>query len=312
MSDITPLTVRRIRFDWEDDVDPDRWHHTMPEFGAGANAVSLLMPHAEPFVIKAVRRGLEECVDPTPELRAEVDLWANQEAVHFKQHRAFNRRLTERSAAARVLDRLGDWIFASLARRSTAFGLAFAAAFELVAFSAARWAEAGLRKYFGGADERSATLFLWHLAEEIEHKGIAHDVVHAHGSAQKKMPLAIAIAVLALVGYTALGGVMLFIRTPAALNPIRWVRLIVWGFSMNFVVLPVLGGALGPDFHPMQLVDPPWMAQWLKEYDPATETLPLWTQAGIGAVPEQRSIAPSFSATNSSTRRQNRGGAAGG
>ena len=51
---------------------------------------------------------------------------------------------------------------------------------------------------------------------------------------------------------------------------------------MNFVVMPVLSGALLRDFHPDQLVDPPWMAQWLREYDPESETLPLWTQAGLG------------------------------
>ena len=281
MPDITPLTVRRIRFDWEDDVDPDRWHHTTPEFGAGANAVSLMMPHAEPFVISAVRRGLAECENPTPELQSTVDQWAGQEAAHFKQHRAFNRRLTERSAIARFLDRLGARIFSSLSRRAPAFGLAFAAAFELVAFSAARWAESGLRRYFGGADERAATLFLWHLAEEIEHKGIAHDVVHAHPTALKKMPLAIWVAFVVLVGYTALGGILLFVRSAAALNPIRWARLITWGFSMNFVVMPVLSGALLRDFHPDHLVDPPWMAQWLREYDPESETLPLWTEAGL-------------------------------
>ena len=55
----TPLTVRRIRFDWSE-TEPDRWHSSMPEFAAGANAVSLLMPHAEPFVISALRRGVDE------------------------------------------------------------------------------------------------------------------------------------------------------------------------------------------------------------------------------------------------------------
>lgn len=283
MSDKVDPQVRRIRFDWTNRVDPDQWHHTMPEFGAGANAVSLMMPHAEPFVIQAIRRGLEECENPTPELRSAVNSWAGQEAAHFKQHRAFNKRLTEQSAIARFLDGAGKKVFAMLTRRSCAFGVAFAAAFELVAFSAARWAEAGLRRYFDGADERAATLFLWHLAEEIEHKGIAHDVAKAHPHAQQRMRIAILVAFVVLVGFTATGGVLLFLRTRAALNPFRWARLIAWGFSMNFEVLPVLSGALHRDFHPAQLVDPPWMAQWLREYDPIAETLPLWTHAGLGS-----------------------------
>ena len=280
-----PLTVRRIRFDWDTDVDPDRWHHALPEFGAGANAVSLLMPHAEPFVISAVRRGLSECERPDESLSSAVQLWASQEAAHFGAHRAFNRRLTERSRIARMLDRVANMTFAAFGRRSAGFGVAFAAAFELVAFSAARWAEAGLRRYFEGADARSATLFLWHLAEEIEHKGVAHDVLDAHPTARRKLPLAMIVAFVALMGFTALGGLALFIRTPAALNPFRWARLIGWGFSMAFVVLPVLAGSFSDSFHPSQLVDPPWMARWLSEYDPATKTLPLWTDAGSGTTP---------------------------
>jgi len=258
----------------------------MPEFGAGANAVSLLMPHAEPFVISAIRRGLDECDGSSDELTETVSQWAAQEAAHFKAHRDFNRRLTESSAIARLLDRAARAFFASLARRSAGFGVAFAAAFELVAFSAARWAEAGLRTYFRGADERSATLFLWHLAEEIEHKGVAHDVLRAHPTAQKKLPVAMIVAFVALMGFTAVGGVGLFIRTTAALNPLRWVRLIGWGFSMGFVVLPVLAGSIHRDFHPDQLVDPPWMAQWLTEYDEDTRTLPVWTEAGRGLANE--------------------------
>lgn len=277
-----PPTVRRIRFDFDGDVDPDRWHHRLPEFGAGANAVSLLMPHAEPFVISAVRRGLRECDTPSSELTEATKSWAAQEAAHFAQHRTFNARLTERSLFARLLDRVACAMFAMFARRSSGFGVAFAAAFELVAFSAARWTEDGLRRYFDGADERSATLFLWHLAEEIEHKGVVHDVMVAHPTAAKKLPLALVIAFISLMGFTALGGVALFVRTPAALNPIRWARLISWGFSMGFVVLPVLAGSLTSEFHPNQLVDPPWMAQWLREFDPVSQTLPLWTQAGHG------------------------------
>lgn len=69
--------------------------------------------------------------------------------------------------------------------------MAFAAAFEVVALRVGRWAEAGLRKYFTGADEQSASLILWHLAEEIEHKGIAHDVLLAHPTAKRKYKLAL-------------------------------------------------------------------------------------------------------------------------
>lgn len=276
-----PILARRVHFDWLDH-ETDQWHHSMPEFGAAANAISLLMPHAEPFVVSQVRVGLSSIEGPSPQLVSNVDVWVKQEGAHFKAHRDFNRRLCATSRTARLLDRLGAKIFSILAQRSATFGLAFAGAFEIIAFCAARWAESGLRQYFAGADERSATLFLWHLAEEIEHKGIVHDVMNHHDEARRKYKFAVLVAFLVLVGFTIVGGLGLFARHQSVFNPIRWFRLIGFGFSFAFVVMPVVSSSMARDFHPDQLVDPPWMAQWLTEFDPATQTLPLWTNAGRG------------------------------
>lgn len=272
--------VRRVRFDWSD-TETDQWHHSMPEFGAAANAISLLMPHAEPYVIAMLRAGIDEGNVSKSTLDATEALIA-QEAAHFAAHKKFNEALTHTSRVARALDGIGARIFARLRTRSNAFGIAFAAAFEILAFCSARWAEAGLRSYFSGADERSATLFLWHLAEEIEHKGIAHDVMDAHPTARAKYPLAFVVAFTVLIGFTIVGGLSLFARRLHVLNPLRWFRLICWGVSFAFVVLPVASTSLSAGFHPDQLVDPPWMAMWLHEFDGETNTIPLWTDAGLG------------------------------
>ncbi len=277
-----PVPIRRLTFDW-DGVDPDGWHAPLPEFGAAANALSLLFPHGEAYVISVVRAALGELDDPDPALVASVQAWAEQEAAHLRAHRQFNASLTKVSKMARFLDRVGKKMFAMLKGRSPAFGLAYAAAFEVIAFCSARWAEAGLRSYFGGAEERAASLFLWHLAEEIEHKGIPHDVLMQHQSARKKYRYALPAAFVTLIGFTVVGGLAMFMRKPHALNPLRWSRLVGWGFSYAFVVMPVAAASLSASFHPSQLVDPPWMAQWLSEFDATTQTLPLWTDAGLGA-----------------------------
>jgi len=80
-----------------------------------------------------------------------------------------------------------------------------------------------------------------------------------------------------------IGGLALFVRTLHALNPVRWARLIGWGFSLAFVLLPVAASSIARDFHPDSLVDPPWMTQWLREFDPISETMPVWTAAGTVA-----------------------------
>ncbi len=273
--------VRRVKFAWPED-QTDTWHHSMPEFGCGANAISLLMTYAEPYGVGQMRKGLGQ-FEPDADLAERADSLMRQEMAHLRAHKDFNKALTAHSRTARVLDRVGKWMFGRLAKRSVAFGVAFAAAFEIVAFASARWAEAGLRRYFTGADEQSATLFLWHLAEEIEHKGIAHDVLLAHPTAAKKYKLALPVAFIALIGFTAVGGLSLFVTSRHVFNPMRWARLIGWGVSFAFVVMPVAATSLTRGFHPDQLIDPPWMKMWLSEYDEASETMPLWTDAGLGS-----------------------------
>ena len=48
-----------------------------------------------------------------------------------------------------------------------------------IAFTLARWVDENLGSFFAGADPVPATLFLWHLAEEVEHKTVAFDVWEA-------------------------------------------------------------------------------------------------------------------------------------
>ena len=46
-----------MHFDFPDDLAPN-WHATMPEFSCAANAVSLMMPYVEPYVVRAMRQTL--------------------------------------------------------------------------------------------------------------------------------------------------------------------------------------------------------------------------------------------------------------
>ena len=91
----------------------------------------------------------------------------------------------QRLVAARYprLARVEGWMrrtYGWLGRtRSQRFNLAFAAGSETIAFTLARWTEEHLGELFTGADPVPTTLFLWHLAEEVEHKSAAFDVYEA-------------------------------------------------------------------------------------------------------------------------------------
>ncbi len=168
------IAHRRIALEWPADTRA-AWQPIKPEFSAAVNALSIGMPHGEPYVMRAVRRAAADIDDP--ELRAEVDEYLRQEGEHSRQHRRFNELLIAQHPS---LGRVERWLARSYGflerRMGDRFGIAYAAGFEATAFAAARWINAKRHELFRGADVEPPTLILWHLAEEVEHKTVAHDV----------------------------------------------------------------------------------------------------------------------------------------
>ena len=72
-----PVPVRRVRFSWPDDLDPV-WTRREPDLAIAANAVSLLMPHMEPYVVASVRAQLPALRDVDPALADRAAAYATQ------------------------------------------------------------------------------------------------------------------------------------------------------------------------------------------------------------------------------------------
>jgi predicted metal-dependent hydrolase len=279
------VQVRRFSFDYPDDFDA-AWHPRRPELAAAANAVSLMMPHAEPIVAFAVREAATE-LDLTDVLADEAREYVRQELQHQRQHRELNRLLlAQRPALARVDRALGATCH-RLGNRSLTFRLAFAAGFETVAYGSARWVDDRLHRLFDGAEVTAATLFLWHLAEEVEHKTVAFDVFAAHVAAtagERRFDhgarihrfggLVAAIFLLAL--FCVAGSLTMLAGERRWKAPLDAARLAVWSISLAFDVLPLAAVSLLDGHHPRTLADPAWFSQWLTGFDSTTGHLPAW------------------------------------
>jgi predicted metal-dependent hydrolase len=268
------LPIRRVRFEWADDVDPI-WTPRTPELAIAANAVSLLMPHAEPYVVASTRAALGERLITDPALADEAQAYLTQEAQHHAQHRRFNDLLVRRYPALSRVDRATAWVFGRLRRRSTKFGLAFAAGFETVAFVSARWVD----KHMGllrDAEPTAATMFLWHLSEEVEHKRVAHDVYQGAGGGRLRYAWAMTVAAVLLAAGAFAGSIPVLWAERRYFHPSAWFRLIGWSLSFIFVALPVMVVSALPGHHPDDLVDPAGLEHWLDHLDPATSTVPEW------------------------------------
>ena len=269
-----PLAVRRVRFEWPDDFEPV-WTPRTPELAIAANSVSMLMPHAEPYVVATTRAALGEGLVADPALASQAQAYLTQEAQHHAQHRRFNDLLIARYPGLATVDRGLAWMFAKLRKRSTRFGLAFAAGFETIAFVSARWVDKrmGLLR---DAEPTAATMFLWHLAEEVEHKRVAFDVYQASGGGRVRYVWAMWIAALVLSIGSLVGSVTMLWSERRLFSPAAWFRLVSWSLSFVFVALPVMVVSALPGHHPDQLVDPAGLEHWLDHLDPETSTVPAY------------------------------------
>lgn len=271
-----PLPVRRVRFEFPDDLDP-MWVPHLPEFSAAANAISLGMPYAEPLFIRAVRSTYDRIDD---DLRARTETYIRQETGHHTQHKHFNDVIARRYPRTRFVQRLMAANAAWVDRRSQRFRVAYAASGETISYGVARWTEANLGTLMDRAEPVAATLFCWHLAEEIEHKANTYDVFEATDGSRLRYAWSALIGFLTIAAFTALGALVQLWGEKRLRYPITWFRLIRLAGSLAFVLVPTLVVSALPGHHPRDFTDPSYLPAWLTQYDPETGTMPLW-----GAVP---------------------------
>lgn len=144
------------------------------------NALSMSFPVGEQFFIDAVRAGADRLAPAERErFRAEVQGFVGQEATHRHLHGLFNGHLASQGY-------VNDWEGRARARIASLQGLdprhalAITAANEHFTALLADWL---LRhpEWLDGAEPRLRTLWLWHCAEESEHRSTAFDLYLALG-----------------------------------------------------------------------------------------------------------------------------------
>ena len=268
------LVVRRIRLDYPEGFDP-LWNERFPEFAAAANGISMLMPYAEPYFVHTARKALGDLDDDA--LRDRTLDFMRQEGQHHRQHRRFNDHLLERYPRLERLERRIERTYGWFDRtRSLRFNVAFSAGSECIAYALARWTEKHLARLFDDADPVASTLYLWHLAEEVEHKEAAFDVFEAVDGSRLRYAWATTISVVLLAWFVWRAALVQLAGEGRAWYPVTWFRLTRWSVSLAFTMLPTLAVSALPGHHPRRFADPVYLPAWLRQYDPDTGTIPVW------------------------------------
>lgn len=176
---MTDLVVRRLLVDMEAPI-ARHWCDGDAFRTALFNALSMSFPVGEQFFIDSVRNGFKELPPHQQErFRAEVQGFVGQEATHRRLHSLYNAHLEQ-------LGLVNDWEPRARDRLKVMEGqdvrhwLGITAANE---HFTAILADFMLQNpdLLGTQDPRLKTLWLWHSAEESEHKTTAFDLYVALG-----------------------------------------------------------------------------------------------------------------------------------
>ena len=176
---MSQLLVRRLMIDMDEAIARD-WCDGDAFRSAFLNALSMSFPQGEQFFMDAVRDGVAQLPPAQREaFAAEVKGFVGQEATHRHLHAQYNRHLKD-------LGYVNHWERRILKRRRQLEGkdlrhwLATTAAYEHFTAILAAWLLEH-PEVLGQRDPRLKTLWLWHSAEESEHRSVAFDVYRALG-----------------------------------------------------------------------------------------------------------------------------------
>ena len=166
--------------------------------------LSALFPEGETFFVDSVKNFRKDLKDP--KLKDEVSGFIGQEALHSKEHEAFNDMAEKHGLPVLALDKelgvLFKWIRKYVPKKTQ---LALTVALE---HYTAIIAEQLLRENFHQEmfrDREALKLWMWHALEENEHKSVAYDVYELIGGGYFTRIFAMIVATIGFIVFVGQG-----------------------------------------------------------------------------------------------------------
>ncbi|MGZ4683224.1 MAG: metal-dependent hydrolase [Acidimicrobiales bacterium] len=240
-----------------------------------AASLSAVFPDGEDFFVRSVRQFRDQITDP--DLRRQVNGFIGQEAMHGREHRAFNDRLDQLGYPTKRFERITAKGLAVRERLLPPMSnLAATAALEHFTATLAELVLSSeeTRQLFGHDEVRN--LFLWHALEESEHKAVAFDVYRAVGGSERLRVFTMNLMRFGFVGGMAVQVVVSLLGDPDTYTP-GTLRRSWRTFRSSPIVHRDLWRQLRdynrPDFHPDDRDASALIARWRDELFGAQGTL---------------------------------------
>jgi predicted metal-dependent hydrolase len=186
-------------------------------------ALSSMFPDGEDYFVRSVRNFRDRVEDP--ELKRQVAGFIGQEAVHGREHRAFNDRLAQLGYPSKGIE--------TLVRRSLTFrervlppisNLAVTAALEHLTATLAELVLTDEQTRLDMGDPAVRDLFVWHALEESEHKAVAFDVYRTVGGTERMRVMTMRVILTVFPVVLAAITVISLLKDGAAYRPVRLAR----------------------------------------------------------------------------------------
>ncbi len=243
---------RHLDFDFDPERVPLDWYADDGFVTTLLDSLSLLFPEGERFFVDSVKKLRHHVSDA--ELDAAVTGFIGQEAMHGKEHRAFNAMLRARGhhSAEKLEAQLTRLL--ALVRRVLPARSQLAATCALEHFTA-MLAEGLLRHapMRDGMHPSIQGLWMWHALEESEHKAVAFDVYRVAGGGYVRRAGIMVLTTVIFFAFTAWVHAHFRAERRLLWKPWRWARgaATMWLWPGWFTrLVPAYLSYFRPGFHP--------------------------------------------------------------
>ncbi len=209
--------IRKVNFKFEKPF-PKHWYNDNPIATHFMNAQHLAFPDGEKFFIRSVK-AFAEVYKNDPELKRRVDNFIGQEGTHYAEHQKFWDIMESQDLQPMKFvdffrktawNGIENWARTSLTKNNFGNKIALSVTVALEHYTA-MLAESGIinKDITENMPQEMKDLFMWHAAEEIEHKSIPFDVLKRVDDSYALRVGGMAIATWGLWFYLAVGTAVL-------------------------------------------------------------------------------------------------------
>lgn len=251
------ILVRDLRFNRDPARHPRWWHGNDPVPTAFFNALSCTFPAGEKFFMDSVRAYRR---DVGSELQAQIKQFLGQEAVHSREHAAFNALAADSGYDVARLEARTKKVLDFARKRSKQRQLAATCALEHFTAILAHELLAGDSADMAAAPSDAERLWSWHAIEEIEHKAVAYDTflvaTRDLTGLRRYIMRSFAMILATIILFSTIKASMADLyRADGIKGPRIWGRTIAYLFGSNGVlrrIFPLWLTYFKPGFHPWQ------------------------------------------------------------